>query len=346
MKKRIFSRDIFWHCIAIAAFILYELRMIFILGSNAGIADFVIFYLADIAFFYLTTYWLLPWTNEREKLPIRILAIPLWIILFSFLFLAIVYALYTFYGLAFPMNTLFTEYYKVFWRVVFLFSIALGFWYARYSIRKEREARSNELLALQAREGEARMENALLRAQVNPHLMYNVLAGIHAQLFRKSPELARTIILLSEIMEVAMQGSERDKTFTLADEVAYMKKLVDLYGELHKGKMYVELKVGVGDSVSRQYFPSMLLMNIVENIFRHGVVNEPDKPAYITIADEGNTLRLTTENAIAPRTTGVGRKSTGLENTRRRLERHFADRHKLKTGPENDRYFVELTIRL
>lgn len=349
MIKSLFSKTVFWHIVAIAAFILYELRMVFFWGTNASVFDFIIFYLADITFFYLSTYWLLPNINNKQRYFIsKVLMIAIWILLFSLVILGLIHLMSLTHGKGLVAETFMREYYRVFWRILYLFSLALGYWYARYSVKKEREAKENALLVSEAKEREMRLENALLRSQINPHLMFNTLSGISTQLFAKAPEAANLMVQLAEVMEYALDGSKSETKPTLRQELEHIRKLIELQRELHKDNLQLAFTVDVPESMMENTLPALLFINPVDNVFKHGVLNDRDRPVKIEFrcaADTGSLI-LFIQNAVAPVKRNVGKGGLGMENLRTRLDRHFPNKYKLETNMVNDTYSFTLTIDL
>jgi hypothetical protein len=189
-----------------------------------------------------------------------------------------------------------------------------------------------------AREAELRA----LRAQLNPHFLFNSLNSINA-LVGPDPEGARRMCEgLGDFLRRTLALGARDAV-TLGEELA----LVDRYLDIEQVRFGDRLRVerAVDPSASACQVPPLLLQPLVENAIKHGI---QDCVAGGTVRLEaqrhGDTLRLTVENPVeedAPRRRGEG---VGLANVRRRLEVFGARDARLDAARSNGRFRVTLTL--
>ena len=101
-----------------------------------------------------------------------------------------------------------------------------------------------------------------LKAQVNPHFLYNTLNYFYIRSQEVDPELADSIIKLSEIMRYSMR--EDFNTARLSEEINYMKQFISLHQLRYP--MYMDFTV-TGDVESKNIIP-FLLIGLVENASR------------------------------------------------------------------------------
>lgn len=344
--KSLRLKTFFWHFAAIITFILCEISMIIVTGTNARITDFFIFYFLDITGFYTGTYLIIPIIfSQTGNALYKVVLCLVWVILLSSIVLLAHLIIVNSHNISFDWTNFWTDAYRTFWRRLYLFSLALGFWYARHSVRKERDAREKERLVLESKEREVSMENALLRAHLTPHLMYNTLSGIYAHVLIKAPEAAKLVFLLSEIMDYALGSGSSDTQPTLATELEHIGKLVELQRELYKNNLHLHFSVEVPEDALEEHIPAMLFTNLVDNVFKHGIINDPDQPAIVRFEYREGFLVLSITNTIADRETarkrGLGRKST-----RARLDRYYPDAHNMTENFSNNRYHLTLKIKI
>jgi len=189
---------------------------------------------------------------------------------------------------------------------------------------------------------QARAELALLRSQVNPHFFFNTLNSLYALSLDRSERVPDMILKLSDLMRYVLDSSLRDDV-ALEAEIAFIENYVDLERLRLSGNPNIRVDVE-GDLKGRRIAP-MLLAPFVENGFKHGI-NAAMHDGYLHIRADvrDNELEYAVENSRA-----VGSDVTdgmGLKNVRRRLELLYPGAHDLSIQDENDRFRVELRIRL
>jgi LytS/YehU family sensor histidine kinase len=177
---------------------------------------------------------------------------------------------------------------------------------------------------LQGRERELRQlaaaaQLAALRAQVNPHFLFNSLNSI-AQLISTDPEKAEACVeRLAEIFRYMLRGSNAEFV-PLADEL----KFAEAYLEIEKARYgdRIEVSERIDDGVRNALLPGLILQPLVENAVKHGISRKIGGGRVIIEAGRDNgDLRLSV------RDTGVGIQTrenvfdlgVGLRNVRDRL---------------------------
>jgi signal transduction histidine kinase len=199
---------------------------------------------------------------------------------------------------------------------------------------RQKEQQATELLAL-ARE----QQLAALKAQVNPHFLFNTLNSISATL-RRDPEQAREMIAkLSGMMRYALDGSDRDLV-PLREEIEFTRQYLDLERHRFSDRLEAQVDVDADADALDTPVPPMVLQPLVENALRHGIApSEEGGSVTVEVAAENDGLDVRVED------TGVGpddedplsdsTDSTGLATTSTRLERTFSPDAALRTA-END----------
>ncbi|MEO8703848.1 MAG: histidine kinase [Kofleriaceae bacterium] len=188
----------------------------------------------------------------------------------------------------------------------------------------------------------ARAELELLRAQLEPHFLFNALNTIAGLIRAERPQLATSALSkLSELLRYVIDASRQD-TVPLAWEL----ELVTSYLELQQLRFGDRLRFSIDcDPAARgRDVPPLLLQPLVENAVVHGVARttEPGSIALVVTVTAGMLQIVLTNTAAEPagNTTGVG-----LRNTRERLARIYGDRARLAAaGDGPDRYRVTLEV--
>ena len=151
----------------------------------------------------------------------------------------------------------------------------INFAIAFYRLSTER-ARAVEQMRAELAEAELRA----LRAQINPHFLFNTLNSI-AALIGENPAAADDLTTrLAEVFRYALRASEREHS-RLADELAFLRSYLEIERTRFGDRLEVEESIEPG--LNSALVPSLLLQPVVENAVRHGISPRP----------EGGTLRLT-----------------------------------------------------
>jgi len=189
-----------------------------------------------------------------------------------------------------------------------------------------------------AREAELRA----LRAQLDPHFLFNSLNSINA-LIGSDPEGARHMCeRLGDFLRRTLALGARDGV-SLDEEMALVERYLAIERVRFGDRLRVEAQVA--DEARACIVPPLLLQPLVENAIKHGLQDLVDGGLVrIEAAREGGTLRLVVSNPVdadAPVRAGEG---VGLENVRRRLAAFGAHEASLRAERATDRFTVILRL--
>ena len=192
--------------------------------------------------------------------------------------------------------------------------------------------RRMETLQTRARElGElaATAQLAALRAQINPHFLFNSLNSI-AQLIHVDPSKAETCVeRLAEIFRYILHRSEQEFV-PLADELQMTTAYLDIERARFDDRLVVE--TSVDPRALRQLIPNLVLQPLVENAVKHGLSRKVGRGTLsIDARFSGDVLTLTVGDdglGIPPSLlANVFERGVGLRNLRARLERLYGPEH-------------------
>ena len=186
-----------------------------------------------------------------------------------------------------------------------------------------------------------RMELELLKSRIDPHFLLNSLNSIYILAYTKSPLTADAVMTLSGIMKYMLNLSA-DTPVLLKDEISYIEQVIALH-EIRSSSPFC-LEYAVSGQMDGFLIQPLLLMAFIENIFKHGIISNPDDPALIKIDNQEGQLTLTCRNQIDPHP--ADQHGIGLSNARRRLELLYPHRHSIEQRTVDGHYYVTLHIRL
>lgn len=185
-------------------------------------------------------------------------------------------------------------------------------------------------------------ELQFLKSQINPHFLFNSLNNIYALAYKKSDDAPSAILKLSEIMRYMLKDSE-DGLMDISDEIKYLESYIDLNRIRYKEGVFLNVNIEV-DKNSYRVMP-MLFISFIENIFKHGLVNDEHYPVAIDLKVKEGVLNFSAKNKIR-----IGNKDEssgiGLKNIYRRLDLIYNKNYSMKTREENDEFELSLMIKL
>lgn len=166
-------------------------------------------------------------------------------------------------------------------------------------------------------------ELAAIKAQLNPHFLYNVFNTINASVPAKQEKTRQLIATLADLFRYQLKASKKELV-TLEEELDFVKKYLDL--EKARFEERLQIEINVAEEIYKEQVPPMLLQPLVENSVKHGISNSLKGGSIsISIFKEGEKLKF----EIAD--TGIGvkdktalfNKGVGLTNTKLRLQKMY-----------------------
>jgi two-component system, LytTR family, sensor kinase len=211
--------------------------------------------------------------------------------------------------------------YVVFW--VKPLTIWTLFYYASHYFERKSDIEVEKVrLESSVRETEAKV----LRAQMNPHFMFNALNSIRALVLEDPEKAQKAVTQLSSILRSSLLADRR-KTVSLSEEL----KTVDDYLALEKIRYEERLQIrkNVYPDTLNVQVPPMLLQTLVENGIKHGV-SKPVKGGFVAIEAQlkGEFAEIRISNTGTLEGTDSG--GFGIENTSHRLELLFGPKAKFR----------------
>ncbi len=184
-------------------------------------------------------------------------------------------------------------------------------------------------------------EIKFLKAQINPHFIFNTLNNIYSMVYFQSEKSLPAIEKLSGIMRFTTYESQKEKIL-LSDEIDYIKAYIELEQLRHEDHAFVQLDINM--EAGSIEIPPYILSPLVENALKHGLASNA-APTVISLKAHNRQLTFTVINEI-----GTQKKDKlggiGLDNLKRRLEIHYPNTHRLQLGQENNRFTAQLEIDL
>lgn len=181
-----------------------------------------------------------------------------------------------------------------------------------------------------------------LKSQINPHFLFNTLNNIYGINQINSEKGSEMIMELSDVMRYHLEFSKEAKV-KLQDEVELLQSYIKL--EQLRLRETCELKVDFTNADKSLMISPLLIIPFVENAFKHGTHPTKDCFVHIHLSTNSDSLLFRVKNSLIPNQKVV-KTNVGLQNTKRRLELLFPEKHKLDIIKNDSYHLVELQIEL
>lgn len=221
--------------------------------------------------------------------------------------------------------------------LLYLLTVAMDYVLLAVEASRQAEAREAEAQIL-AREAELRA----LKAQINPHFLFNSLHSISA-LTSLDPARAREMcVLLGDFLRYTLGLGEKS-TIPLGDEI----ELVNRYLRVEKVRFgqRLEMQEDVDSEVLGATVPPLLLQPMIENAVAHGISGLPEGGwIHLRARKQQDDVEIVIENKFDSDSPPSRRNGVGLENVRRRLAACYGARAHMSVASEGDCFRVSLLL--
>ncbi|MFC1224200.1 sensor histidine kinase [Pedobacter sp. BG31] len=341
------------HIIVWTAFIFWETVMvIYFLGQLGTFGNYAIHYTLNITLFY--TYALL--LDKATTFPNGALwKVPVVVVSTILIYLGTVTGvdiLLNTYTNILPgeLPSLKVRISKVLYRGSFFLLFSTGYYFLKRFIKEKTEKsriekqRFQMLLEKEKMEKELAMsKNAFMKAQINPHLLFNTFEFVHQKLSTYSPEDAKVMLYLSDMMRFAANTQHNEGFVYLSEEISQCENLIGLH-HITQGAIYIEMASGP-DLDEIKLIP-LVLLTILENMFKHGNLSDVENKASIAVYTIEGKLHIESRNLprLVKSKVGFG---SGMDNIRNRLNYAYHQDAEITAGIDEEGFYqVNISISL
>jgi len=229
------------------------------------------------------------------------------------------------------------KYFRTYPHVTFYTLAFMVGYFVQYGIRKVRTKKQ-----IEARQKES--ELMLLKSQVNPHFLFNMMNTIYSLSIKKADENPEIILKLSEILRYNLY--ETNTNFVLLSKEL---KIIESYIDLERIRLKYPERVSFENDVrtSNIEVAPLLMLPLVENAFKHGIDSNIEQGFIKMIAcEDGDQFKFICRNNYKQVNKKNKNGGLGLQNLRQRLELVYPNRHDLVINKSETDFEVILTIKL
>lgn len=361
-----------WHLLFWILYSTDELLSLLGLTESIYFIDYLVQLLPFIGIAYFNLYILKPFLLDKRKLGLYALAVSTTVLIFPLLHhtvLNLVMGVEDCIDCGIPPISMTSDFLSFYIFVCLEIMFVLGTTTAIQLFQDLSRARGR-IQNLENKKLQTELD--LLKAQINPHFLFNSLNNIYVLTRTNPPQASEIILQLSDLLSYQLYDCAKEKVL-LEKEIEYLQNFLDVH-RIRRDKAHISFNFkGNSKGIS---IPPLLFIPFVENAVKHG--NSVSENGYIkvemTVSDSGEGMEDSSRNSSGsgvtlndetkpgklsgriltfriantkgdplPQTTKGG---LGLENVKRRLELLYPSRHRLEIQNEDNIFSVDLEIEL
>lgn len=184
-----------------------------------------------------------------------------------------------------------------------------------------------------------------LKAQINPHFLFNTLHNLSYLTQIKSDQATEVIVKLSNIMRYMIYDSNKPKV-ALSKEINYIKDYLTLE-DIRLNNRF-ELSFDTSEVDEQIEITPLIFIPFVENAFKHGISDQQTENwIKVKLSSTSKQLIFKVENSVSPAQKEKDAPSGfGLKNVERRLVLSYPHQHHLEILPEKEKFSISLSLDL
>ncbi len=181
-----------------------------------------------------------------------------------------------------------------------------------------------------------------LKAQLNPHFLFNTLNNIYVLSLENSPKTPKSIEKLSNILDHVLYRCN-SKYVSLSSEIA----LLENYIELEKLRYDDRLEINFNNCIEQDgEIAPLILLSLVENAFKHGAGEDSGSPKItIDLYNTQNEFKFVISNTVATQSDRLERTPIGLKNIKKQLNLIYPGRFELQIDSSSKLFVVTIILK-
>ncbi|MFY0591132.1 sensor histidine kinase [Roseivirga sp.] len=183
-----------------------------------------------------------------------------------------------------------------------------------------------------------------LKAQVNPHFLFNSLNSIYSLALSKSDQTAETVLELSNLLRYMLYEVSEDEV-SLSKELEMLENYIEL--QKLRSDISTQVRLNIKGDLEGKMIAPLLFFPLIENSFKHGVKGVSDS-AYVDISlnvEDGIVFSIQNNKGVIDDMEDGKYGGIGLENVKRRLALIYTGKHEFKIEETEKDFKVKLTIK-
>ncbi len=188
----------------------------------------------------------------------------------------------------------------------------------------------------------AESELRFLKTQLHPHFLFNTLNNLYTLTLQKSDKAPELVLKLSNLLDYILHA-EKSHLVSLKNEIAIMNDFIYLESMRYEDRLTLHKDLDIEDGETIK-IPSLVLITIMENCFKHGAMNnQGDVIVKLKLKNENGQLQIEALNSFNPdkktNTEGIG-----LENIKKQFGYFYGNSFTMITSSEKNMYSLKITL--
>ncbi len=288
---------------------------------------------------YITLYWLLPILLKHKKSLLFGISIVLLILVSTLIQLQMIRLMASLgiYDIRVEEVFTFRRFMSAQWHIISIVFItaAIKILKNAYQVQQDHQALVQDKLETELK---------LLKAQINPHFLFNTLNSLYALSLQKSELTSAMLLKLSDLMHYMLYDAA-SRRVALTKELEYLES----YIALEKIRYGDELNIlfEIDGNLAGINIPPMLFIPLVENSFKHGPGSSKEEGFIrVQLSVNQSVIELKVENSLINSYRESSSEGFGLKNLKRRLELLYKDRYDLSLTRESNLFRAKLQLKI
>ncbi len=217
-------------------------------------------------------------------------------------------------------------------------TVLLYLWH-QYDDRLEKQARLHKL-----EKEKLETELKFLKAQINPHFLFNTLNNLYSFVVTKSEKAPDMILRLSGMLDYILYKSQQSRV-TLKEELTSIENFIELEKIRYGDRLQVDYQISGDLSVP---VSPLILLSTVENSFKHGASGDIDEPVIkIDIVSKNDSIECkvwNTKSKFQGEINDEYKEGIGLSNIKRQLNLTYPELHTIKIKEDDSSFSIIIKI--
>ncbi len=188
----------------------------------------------------------------------------------------------------------------------------------------------------------AEAELRFIKTQLHPHFLFNTLNNLYALTLQKSDKAPELVLKLSNLLDYILH-TEKNDLVNIQNEIAVMNDFIYLESMRYEDRLTLTKTIELNSSETIR-IPSLVLITIVENCFKHGAMNNAGRVIiHLKLKGENGFLIMEAQNTFnldkEKNKTGIG-----LENIRKQFQYFYGDNYSMESSVVNSMYSLKISL--
>lgn len=337
IRSSLLQEGLFW---MLSYYILYRLFRFSEETTRTDLIYTVLFHVALLAIFYTNTRLLIPWFFRKETYGLyallSLLLIGVGALLNQLLFRYLTNLIFPgYYFISYYRFVELLQFSGAYWAISTLLTLSRSWFVVREQAQHIQQLQQERTVA----------ELRALKAQLDPHFLFNSLNNIYALALYRDQRTPEALLKLSDSMRYVLHDCQAQRV-SLAREMQHLRDYLALYamGIDHPVDLQVQIDLEDPDDPEAYQIAPLLLLPLVENAGKH---SRPDPSGrhfiHLKLRDNGQQLLVCCRNSCRPESPDNA-SGIGLRNLQERLRLLYPQQHQLQLHPGDHQFTAKLAI--